>query len=150
MTGPPGDRAAGAVLVAAALAVALEAGTFDVAFPTDPLGPKAFPLLAAVILGGGGFLLLVRPGDPPPWPPSPAWIRMGLATATFLVYPLLLAPLGFGVATTLEVTVLALLFRGSPVPSLAGAVAFTGLLWILFVHGLALPLPVGALWTGGP
>jgi len=138
---------AGAV-VALALAIALQATTFDVAFPTDPLGPKAFPLVAAVLFAFGGAALWRAGGEAAPVepsgdsPPSPPW-SIPLATSSFVAYALLLAPLGFVLATTLEFAVLARLFGGTWVKGAAAGLVFASLLYALFVFGLGLPLPLG-------
>ncbi len=161
-------------VVVAAAAIALEATTFDVAFPTDPLGPKAFPMVAAVLLAMGG-LALVRSaradrvkaaraeadgaeagvgrgiagadgGETGADGPEPgAARRIALGTVSFVVYAFLLAPLGFVLATTLEFAVLARLFGGPTARGAAAGLVFALLLYALFVYGLGLPLPLGIL-----
>lgn len=164
-----GDRLAGALLVALGAVAAAEASTFDVAFLTDPVGPKALPYLAAGILVAVGLRIAWRPevrayGSAPepatrerrstePWQPDagggaratpPA--RTGLAAAAFLAYAGVLPWLGFFVSTTVVVAVLSELY-GAPRPhGLVAAALLTGSLWVLFVHLLGLPLPPGALW----
>jgi putative tricarboxylic transport membrane protein len=145
MTGRRTDRIGGLVLLAAAAAIVIEARTFNVGFPTDPLGPKALPLFAGGLLGLGGLLLVIRPDMGPEWPPRPVWIRLATVLASFTAYAFLLAPLGFLVATTLVVTALSLVFAGPPGRSLASAVILSGVLYLVFVHGLGLSLPLGTL-----
>jgi putative tricarboxylic transport membrane protein len=141
------NRVAGIVLAALGVAVAAEATTFDVAFLTDPVGPKALPLVAATIFAITGVFLLFRPGLSPGWPTRTVALRMAGAAASFVVYAVLLAPLGFTVSTTLCVGSLSLLFGGPPGRSLGAAVLLSVALWYLFVWVLGLPLPLGALWT---
>jgi putative tricarboxylic transport membrane protein len=147
--GIPGraDRISGACLMVLGLAVGAEASTFEVAFLTDPVGPKALPYLSAAIFFGAGVLLLARPGPPPIWPGRRVLARMAGATAAFLLYGLVLRPLGFTVATTLAVGTLSTLFGGPVRRSFAAALALSVVLWYLFVWVLGLPLPLGALWT---
>ncbi len=140
------DRFAGGVLVALGVGVALEASTFDVAFLTDPVGPKALPLLSAAIFFTAGMILLVRGGEPRVWPTGAVLLRMGAAAAVFGGYALLLAPLGFVVATTAAVGALSMLFGGPWRKSLGSAATLSVVLWYLFVWALGLPLPLGALW----
>jgi putative tricarboxylic transport membrane protein len=160
-------------VVLAAAAIALEATTFDVMFPTDPLGPKAFPMLAAFLLAIGGGALLrdglkggaagaaaggragvaaglpLGDGTAPPPPAAPvtavtaARTRILLATLSFVAYAFLLAPLGFVFATVLEFALLARLFGGTLVRGAAVGLAFAVLLYVLFVYGLGLLLPLG-------
>ena len=140
-------RAPGLVLVALAVAVALQASGFEVAFITDPLGPKAFPLTAALLLGGSGLVLALRPGDPLDLPAGPVLLRIAGALAAFVVYAALLPFLGFVASTTLAVWSLSLLFGGPWRRALLAALAFSVALMAVFVYGLALSLPVGSLWV---
>ena len=57
------DRVSGIVLATLGVAVGAEATTFDVLFLTDPVGPKALPLLSAVIFVGAAPPLVspIRP-----------------------------------------------------------------------------------------
>lgn len=140
-----------AAVVLAAAAIALEATTFDVMFPTDPLGPKAFPMVAAFLLAIGGLALLrdgLRGTAPaavaaPVAAATAARTRILLATLSFIAYAFLLAPLGFVFATVLEFALLARLFGGTLVRGAAVGLAFAFLLYVLFVYGLGLPLPLG-------
>lgn len=140
------DRVAGAALALLGLAVGAEATTFDVLFLTDPVGPKALPLVSAAILVGSGLVLAARPGVGGSWPGRPVAIRMAGAVAAFGAYAALLAPLGFVVATTATVAGLSMLFEGPWKKSLGAATALSVVLWYLFVWVLGLPLPLGAVW----
>lgn len=137
------------LVVAVALAIGLEASTFEVAFPTDPLGPKAFPMVAALLMMVGG-LALVRGG-------GMTWsrrdgegggVRVLVASASFVGYAFLLAPLGFVLATALEFAVLTRVFGGPVVRGGAAGLAFGAVLYVLFVYGLGLPLPLGLFARG--
>jgi len=140
------DRVAGVLLALLGLAVGAEATTFDVMFLTDPVGPKALPLVSAAIFVGAGALLAGRPGTGGAWPSRAVLIRMAGAVAAFGVYAALLAPLGFVVATTATVASLSLLFGGPWKQSVAAASALSVVLWYLFVWLLGLPLPLGDVW----
>lgn len=136
----------GLILLGAGAAIALEATTFDVAFMTDPVGPKALPYLAAAMLAIAGLVALIRPGSEPRLPDAPAVARMIGAVLAFLGYAAALPFLGFFTATALVVTALSLLYRGPLVGSAVAATALSAGLWLLFVWILSLPLPVGDLW----
>jgi len=135
----------GGLLLALAGAIALESTTFVVGFPTDPLGPSAFPLLAAALIALGGLALLAGGDAFVQHVPRDGLVRVALATLSFVAYALLLDPLGFVPATALEFVALATLFGGRPLPGLAAGLVFTFLLFALFVYGLGLPLPLGLL-----
>ncbi len=149
--GGPGDRAAGGALVALGLAVAWQARTFEVDFLTDPLGPKALPLLAAFLVGAGGIGMVLRPGEAPAWPGRRGLALVGLALASFVVYAAALPATGFLLTTTLEIGFLSVLFGGRPLRSFVSAGAFSAALYLLFVNALGLSLPIGSLFLiGGP
>lgn len=140
------DRTAGVVLGLLGIGIALEATTFDVFFLTDPVGPKALPLLVAAILVGSGAAVAARPGSGGAWPGRETLVRMAGAVAAFGVYAALLGPLGFVVATTATVASLSLLFGARWKEALGAATALSVVLWYLFVWLLGLPLPLGAVW----
>lgn len=144
-----GDAVAGAVLLAVALAVAGLALGFRVAFAADPLGPRALPLLAAVLMGAAGVALALRPGDAWPMPDGGASRRIAWAVAVFLAYVPLLPWAGFVPATALLVAGLGRLFGGPPWKVLVSGVGVAVALHLLFTAALGLALPAGA-WAGGP
>jgi len=140
------DRIAGITTFLVAVAIAWEGLTFSTTFPTDPLGPKAFPVLSAALLGLGGAWVMFRPAEPRTGRlPGAVW----LGAASFVLYALLLEPIGFFVATLLEFVALSLLFGGRPLRSAVAGAAFVGALYLLFVQGLGLVLPVGSLFVLG-
>jgi len=128
------------------VAVAAEATNFDVAFLTDPVGPKALPGLVAAILVVSGATLALRRGEPRSWPSGRVLVRMAGAVAAFGSYAAILPPLGFVVATTATVSALSMLFGGPWRRSLAAALTLSVVLWYLFVWVLGLPLPLGSMW----
>jgi putative tricarboxylic transport membrane protein len=125
----------------------MEASTFEVAFLTDPVGPKALPYLAAVVFLAAGARLVLRPDDAPSWPARAVGLRMVGAVGAFVVYALTLAPFGFWLSTTVVMGLLSGLFGGPARRGWAVGAVFAAALWVLFVNVLGLPLPVGALWT---
>ncbi len=140
------DRVPGVVLTGVGLAIGLEATGFDVAFLTDPVGPKALPFVAAVGLVLAGAHQARRPVGGTRWPERATLARMGLGSAALIVYGLALPWLGFLISTTAVVASLSHLFGASPRRGLPAALALTVGLWIVFVRVLALPLPFGDLW----
>jgi putative tricarboxylic transport membrane protein len=140
-------RVTAVVLILVAAAVALEASTFDVAFLTDPVGPKALPLFVAAVLAAAGVAQLVRPDIEAAWPPGPVLLRVGAGAGVFLVYAAVLPVVGFFLSTTAAVAGLGMLFGGPPLRAALASAALTAGLWLLFVGALGLPLPVGDLWT---
>lgn len=163
-----GARLGGVLLLLVALAIGAEGLTFNVNFLTDPLGPKALPLLVAGLFGlaGAGLLreaaraggaesaapasasLTAPEASPagPPLPPPDAVRRMTSMLAVLLGYSLALTPLGFLVATPPAVAWMAQIFSARARQAWATGFTVAALLWALFTQLLALPLPTGDLW----
>jgi putative tricarboxylic transport membrane protein len=132
-----------------ALLIALESRTFTVGFVTDPLGPKAFPLVSAVLLLAGGVALQVKPGADGAWQPAKRFMRVAAAACCLLAYALLLGFLGFITTTLLVTGAFALLLGGRPIPSLLNAACVSVLLYALFSYLLDIALPLGSLFLRG-
>ena len=81
--------------------------------------------------------------------PLPGLLRGAAGAGVFLLYSLLMQPLGFGASTAAAVAGLGLLFGGPPRRVLVVGLVTTALLWFLFVPLLGIPLPMGWLFTGG-
>lgn len=93
------DRALGlAGLVLAALIVW---GAFLVkeSFIQDPLGPKAFPLVIAVVIALASGVMMVRPDEEPDWPPLQRLMEIGVAIAALIAYAQFLPIAGFVLST---------------------------------------------------
>ena len=145
-TGLLGARVAGGLLLVVGLAVGAESTTFDVAFLTDPIVPKAMPGLAAVVFVLAGLRQLLRPDRGAVWPGRDRVRRIVGACVAFLAYAALLPFLGFMVSTTAVVAVLSMLYGGPARWSIVTAAGLAIGLWFLFSVLLGLPLPVGDAW----
>jgi putative tricarboxylic transport membrane protein len=143
------ERVTGMAIVLLGVGTALVARGFRVGFLTDPIGPRALPWLASALLGLGGVLMIVRPMPRARGAPTAARGRVILAVATFALYAIVLASLGFILATTLLMVLLARFFGGRIVPGLVAGLVFSASLWLLFAHVLGVPLPVGSLFLRG-
>ncbi len=172
-TGGP-DRVAGMALAATGCVAGFLATDFQVRFITDPVGPRALPLLAAGLLLLGGATMAWRPetrASPAPGaspgavgapdglqaaPPEgrdasavPGALRPLLAVAAMALVPLLFPELGFVLSVGLALAVIARLAGGSALESAAAALGLSGGLYLLFVYVLGVPLPVGRLFLAG-
>ena len=143
------DRVVGALLVVLALVIALESRNFTVGFVTDPLGPKAFPLVSGGLLLIGGVTLLVRPGSLSEWPGAQQLLRVAEGAAFLFAYALLLGTLGFFTTTTLLIVAFSLQLGGRPIPALCTAAGISAALYVLFYHLLDIALPIGSLFLRG-
>lgn len=137
------DRIVGGLCILLGLGAIWHAQSLDVAFAADPVGPRLFPSIVGAVLALGGAILVLRPGavlfeigD---------WRRSVAVLAACLIYPLLLQPIGFVLATSLLCLVGALAFRARPLQAALSAVATSIVFFILLDRLLDLPLPRGPL-----
>ena len=107
-------RVPGVVLALTGAAVGIEALTFNVGFMTDPVGPKALPLVVAATLILAGFHAAIRPPEAARWPDRAIGLQIGSAVGAFLAYAVALPLVGFFISTTLVVSALSHLYGASP------------------------------------
>ena len=142
------DRITGVFLLALAVAFGLHARSFKTGFLTDPLGPKAWPMMLGAILALFSIYMIAKPQHGASWPKPIVLLRQGVLVAALVAYALLLDPIGFLAATVLVVAFMALLMGArwwqAGVTGLVSSVA----LYLLFNSVLGLPLPAGALFGG--
>lgn len=139
------DRILGiAALLLAAIMVIFGYG-LDAPFAYEPVGPKAFPLIAAGIIALCGLILVIKGGGAVA-PMGPGTLRALLAlSACLLAYALLFQPLGFIVSTTLLMVPIAMIFGARWWQGLLSGGAIAVLSFVLFDRVLAVVLPLGVL-----
>lgn len=145
MSGRVSDRILGAVCVIVAAAMAWAAQSYAPPFSYEPVGPRAFPRLLAVLLAIGGAWMV--------WRPSPdgegfrvtgaRWIVF--SAVAVVVYTSIFQTLGFPLATALMAIPVGMAFGGSWKQSLVGGVGLGLGLWLLFDKLLDVVLPTGLL-----
>lgn len=140
------DRIAAVVLLLLAVWFGYEAWQFKATFFTDPLGARAIPLAIAVFLVPLAIYLFIRAQPTVKWPARQAWPALVIAFMTFIAYALLIQPLGFIVATTLFFIVFGRLYHAKIWHGAVAGIAFSAVLYIVFVRGLELYLPIGRLF----
>lgn len=143
------DRVVGALLVLLAAAYGAAALQLKVPLATDPVGPRAFPVLLALVLAALGLSLIARPGREPQWPAFRLFGKLILVVGSFLVFALLFERLGFIPLSILLATGLGVLAGGSPLKSLAMGTATGLVMYALFRYGLDLPLEPWGSMLGG-
>ena len=100
-------------------------------------------LTFGLVLGMLSLYLLLRPDPRPTWPQRSMWLSGGTVVASSLAYAYALVPLGFLVATTLELVVLGSLFQARLRSVVPAALALSLATFWLFDRFLKLPLPEG-------
>lgn len=139
-------RIAAVLLLIFAVVYGIGGSRIEYAFASDPIGPRAFPVALAVILGLLCLLYLARPGQAEAWPRGATLLGAiaipGLVAATAL----LLEPLGFPVVIFMLTAGVAWVF-GAPWPrALLGGLVHAGLWYLVFGLLLEVYLPKGTLF----
>ena len=149
-----GDRILGALCLIAAVAMAWAAQAYAAEISYEPVGPRAFPLLLAAVMGGVGFWLLVKRtavsdagGSTPTLKATSAldWKAVAMCAATVMVYGALFQTLGFWLATILMAVPVGMAFGGTLKNTLIGGVGLGLGLYLLFDKVFDVILPTGLL-----
>lgn len=134
---------------ALALAAFMTAAGWGIAAPFayEPVGPRAFPLLVAAIIGLCGLWLVYKGGHTVEGNPAGANGRIALMMAFTVAYAFLFQWLGFVIATSLMTVFVGRLFGGGWVKCAIGGVVMSVLFFLLFDKVLDVVLPGGLLET---
>lgn len=97
-------------------------------------------------MGASALWLILKPDPNPNWPKRGFWLPFALILLSIVAYACLVVPLGFILATTLEMTLLLVLFGARWWQGLGGALAFTLTIYLLFTQALGVPLPPGRIF----
>ena len=141
------DRLTGIFTLIVALAYFVSATGLEQPFFADPLGPKAFPMLVAVIAMLAGLFLILKPGQAPAWPAWHSLYRLAFALLTLIIYALCLTPLGFLLPTALAATALSYQITPQFRRSLMVGPALSLGLFLIFKFGLGLSLFALPRWV---
>ncbi|HET6467488.1 MAG TPA: tripartite tricarboxylate transporter TctB family protein [Geminicoccaceae bacterium] len=132
------------MLVAAAYAAAAIA--LEVPFQYEPLGPKAWPIVLAVVVILCAVRVLLRPDPEPDWPSGALLTRALVLLGGLLLYAALFETLGFMITTTILCAVFALALGAHRLPALAFALLMGVPGYYLWTRVLQLNLPLGEIF----
>lgn len=136
---------AGTLLLLSGL-LAWAATQFKVPFQYEPLGPKAFPIIIAVILAISSIYLFAKPSTNS-WKPSKSVIlKLIGALAVFWMYAYLYEPLGFIVANTVVGALFSWFFGERPIKALLYALILSVVSYFLLTSALQLNVPLGKIF----
>ena len=144
------DLLAGLLFLAFGLAFLLIAQNYPLG-SARRMGPAYFPVVLSLVLIGIGLATTARacivPGPPLN---SMAGKALALATASIVLFGLLVQGAGLGIAVAVLVGVSAAASRSfRPLPTLLLALALAAFCILVFVKGLGLPFPVLGAWLRG-
>ncbi|MBB3937098.1 tripartite tricarboxylate transporter TctB family protein [Aureimonas phyllosphaerae] len=139
------DRTLGGLAVLMALTLVIFGWGLAAPFAYEPVGPRAFPMITAILIGACGIILLVKGGGAVE--PNAAGVNRGILgiAAALLAYALVFQSLGFVVSTALMSAVVARIFGATWAQSVSTGVVLSVGSFLLFDHGLDVVLPTGIL-----
>lgn len=139
------DRLLGiAALIFAALITAF-GYDLEPPFSYEPVGPKAFPLLLALIIALCGLRLVIKGGGHVAANPAGTNTRIVTMVAYLAAYAFLFQWIGFIVATALMVTLVSRLFEATWAQAVVGGTIMSVGMYLLFDKALDVVLPAGIL-----
>ncbi|MEM9012091.1 MAG: tripartite tricarboxylate transporter TctB family protein [Pseudomonadota bacterium] len=134
------DRIFGLVALLVALGYGLSATQIQTSFLSDPVGPKAFPLLIAGVAGLCALVMVLRPDGDPAWPGLRTWGALAVAVVVLIAYAYALRPLGFLIPTALATACLSYQISGRIGPAVLAGLGLSIGLFLLFRYALGLGL----------
>ena len=143
------DRIFGLVILMTALAYIASATQIQTSFLSDPVGPKAFPILVGIVSAISALVLIFKPDPDPNWPAFRTFGAILIAVIVLVIYAYLLKPLGFIIPTIFAAGILSYQISPRPVPAALTGIGLSVGLFILFKYALDLGLvafPKG--WLG--
>ena len=93
------DRIFGLFGVLLAIGFAASAMLIEESFLSDAVGPKAFPIIIAVVLGVSSAVIALRPDPEPHWPALGRLVEIAAAVGVMILYAELLPVAGFVLTT---------------------------------------------------
>ncbi len=139
------DRILAGVLLLLSGLVAWAALSLDVPFQYEPLGPKAFPVILAVLLALAASWLMYRPAKNDWHPNAAVLVKLAAGLCLMVTYALLFEPAGFIIATFVVGALFSWLFGETPLRAAGYALAMSLSSYFLLKELLQLNVPAGVL-----
>jgi len=139
------DRLLGAAALLLAVFLTWHGYDLEAPFAYEPVGPKAFPLLLAAVIGLCGLRLLIKGGNAVAANPPGANARIAVMVGLVAGYALAFQWLGFVLATAAMATLVGRLFGGSWGKCALGGAGLGVAGFLLFDKVMDVVLPLGLL-----
>lgn len=134
------DRIFGLVVLMTALAYIASATQIQTSFLTDPVGPKAFPMLIGAVAAISALVMVFRPDPDPEWPDVRTFGALLVAVLVLVLYAFALRPLGFIVPTAVTAGILSYQISLNPRAAVTAGIGLSVGLFVLFKFALGLGL----------
>ena len=137
------DRIFGVFGLLLAIGFAISAFAIEESFLSDAVGPKAFPLIVAAILGVSSLVIALRPDAEPSWPTLGRFVEIFAAVVVMVLYAELLPVAGFVFSTAFAAAYLSWRLGSSIIGALATGVGASVGIYVIFHLVLGLSLARG-------
>ena len=137
------DRILGAAAIAVAGIMLVFGYGLEAPFAYEPVGPRAFPLIAAAIIAVCGVILVLKPDAADETQPPMPGRAIVVLSGSLLAYALLFQPIGFVLATTTLMMPIAVIFGARWWQGLVTGAVLAVSSFLLFDRVLDVVLPVG-------
>ncbi|MGV8952344.1 MAG: tripartite tricarboxylate transporter TctB family protein [Cypionkella sp.] len=112
-------------------------------FIQDPLGPRAFPIVIAIVITAASAAMLWRPDDEPVWPALPRLLEIGVAVVALIAYAQFLPIVGFVLTTAVCGGFLSWRLGTPPLKAVVAGLVISGGIFLVFRIILGLSLARG-------
>ncbi len=137
------DRIFGVIGLLLAVFYIWAALIIEESFLSDAVGPKAFPIIIACVLGLSSLVIALRPDPEPVWPPLGRLAEIAAAAVVMFLYSMLLPEIGFVFATMLAAGYLAWRLGSTVIGSVLTGVGTSIGIYVIFHLVLGLSLARG-------
>ena len=137
------DRIFASICIALAVLMGWGATIIEESFIQDPLGPKAFPLVIALVLAACGVAMFLRPDEDPVWPHRRKQIQLLWTIGAMILYVQFLPVVGFLVATAIAAGFLSWQLGASVKQACWGGFSISVSIYVVFKLILGLSLARG-------
>ena len=137
------DRIFGGASIVLSLLMMWATGLIEESFIQDPLGPKAFPLVIAGIMGLSGLVMMFKPDAEPHWPGMVKLAELAATVGVFVAYAEIMPMVGFVLSTAVATAFLVWRLGGTTRQALIGGVVISIGIYAVFQHLLGLNLAKG-------
>lgn len=139
------DRIFGVFGILLAIGYAMSAFAIEESFLSDAVGPKAFPLIIATILGISSAVIAIKPDPEPHWPNFARLAEIFAAVVVMVLYAQFLPVAGFVIATAVASTYLSWRLGSTIVGAVLTGVGTSLGIYVIFHLVLGLSLARGPL-----
>lgn len=137
------DRIFAGIVLAMGLGMLWGTTQIEESFIQDPLGPKAFPGLIAVLMAVSAVVMFFKPDADPHWPGLFKFLELLGTAGVMVVYAQVLPIAGFVLSTSVASAFLSWRLGANTRQSVVGGVLTAVGIFVLFQYGLGVNMAKG-------